>query len=148
LTFTLDYDRLIHLDAEDLAETGIRKAYESLLPELRRYVRQPAWIVELIDNDTPTYSVRSGTKRYDITGPEQDNENGSSWGRATFAFFSIINTQLGGSGYRFYAINGGHDLGGMFLTRAQASAAQTTLPNRTHWPYLPTDEHPWYGQYH
>jgi hypothetical protein len=148
MPFTLDYDRWIHLDAEDLAETGIREAYESLLPELRKYVPQPARVQELIDNDTPRYSVRCGTKEYAIYGPEQDDENGNSWGRATYAFFSIVNGQLAGSEYRFYAINGGNDLGGMFLTPAQAQAAQDTLPNRRDWPYLPTDEPPWYGQCH
>ena len=30
MPFTLDYDRWIHLDAEDLAETGISEAYERL----------------------------------------------------------------------------------------------------------------------
>jgi hypothetical protein len=148
MSFALDYDRWIHLDAEALAETGFREAYESLLPELRKYVPQPAPIEEVIDNDTPSYSVRCGTKEYAIYGPEHDEENSNSWGRATFAFFSIVNDQLAGSEYRFYAINGGNDLGGMFLTPAQARAAQDTLPNRRDWPYLPTDEPPWYGQHH
>jgi hypothetical protein len=148
MSFVLDYDRLFLLDAEDLAETGIREAYESLLPELRKYVPQPAQIDEVIDNDTPKYSVRCGTKEYVIYGPEPGNESGNSWGRATFVFFRIVNDQLAGSEYRFYAINGGNDLGGMFLTPAQARAAQDSLPYRRDWPYLPTDEPPWYGQPH
>jgi hypothetical protein len=36
----------------------------------------------------------------------------------------------------------------MFLTPAQAQAAQRTLSRKTDWPYLPTDEEHWYGQYH
>jgi hypothetical protein len=148
MPFTLDYDRWIHLDAEDLAETGIREAYERLLPELRKYVPQPVQVEEVIDNKTPNYSVRCGTREYAIYGPELDEDNGNSWGRATFAFFSIVNDQLAGSEYRFYAINGGNDLGGMFLTPAQAQAAQQGLPRRTDWPYVPADEYPWYGQYH
>jgi hypothetical protein len=64
------------------------------------------------------------------------------------ALFTIVNDQLATSEYRFYAINGGNDLGGMFLTPAQAAAAQKTLPNRTDWPYFPRDEADWYGQYH
>ena len=50
MSFELDYDRWIPLDAESLAEKGIGSAYESLLPELRRYVAQPAPIEEMIDD--------------------------------------------------------------------------------------------------
>jgi hypothetical protein len=148
MAFTLDHDRWIHLDAEDLAETGIRKAYERLLPELRKYVPQPAPVEEIIDNDTPRYSVRCGSKEYAIYGPELDEADDNSWGHATFAFFHLVNGQLAGSEYRLYAINGGNELGGMFLTPAQARAAQDWLPKPRDWPYLPTDEPPWYGQYH
>jgi hypothetical protein len=148
MSFTLDYDRLVLLDAEDLAETGIREAYERLLPELRKYVPVPAPVEEVIDNETPRYSVRCGGKEYAIYGPEVDGGEGSSWGRATHVFFALVNEQLVGSEPRFYAINGGNDLGGMFLTPAQARAARELLPNRTDWPYLPADEDPWYGQYH
>ena len=148
MSFTLDYDRWIHMDAEDLAETGIREAYDRLLPELRKYVPRPAPIEEVIDNDTPRYSVKCGGKGYAIYGPELDEAGENSWGRATFAFFRIVNEQLAGSEYRFYAINGGNDLGGMFLTPAQARASRDLLLRPQDWPYLPTDEPPWYGQHH
>jgi hypothetical protein len=148
MPFTLDYDKWIHLDAEDLAETGIREAYERLLPELRKYVPRPEPVEEVIDRDTPRYSVRSEGKEYAIFGPELDEAGVNSWGRATFAFFRIVNDQLVGSEYRFYAVNGGNDLGGMFLTLTQARAAQKSLPNWEDWPYLPADEPPWYGQFH
>ena len=148
MSFHLDYNRLIHLDAECLAETGIGEAYESLLPELLRLVQQPARVEEIIDNDTPRYSVRCGTKDFVICGPDVESEDGDSWGRATAAFFLIVNEQLTNSLYRFYAINGGNDLGGMFLTPAQAQAAQAILPDKRDWPYLPEDAPPWYGMYH
>jgi hypothetical protein len=64
------------------------------------------------------------------------------------ALFSIVNAQLKNSTHRFYAINGGNDLFGMFLTPAEATAAQKSLPNKSDWPYLPKDEDEWYGQYH
>lgn len=38
MPFTLDYGQWIHLDADVLAETGIREAYEWLLPELGKCV--------------------------------------------------------------------------------------------------------------
>ena len=148
MAFTLDYDRWIHLDAESLAESGIGEAYESLLPELCRYVQQPGTVQESMDPDTPRYSVKCGTQEFVIDGPEVDGEDGNSWGRATVGFFTIVNDQLVNSEFCFYAINGGNDLGGMFLTPAQARAAQQGLPKKTDWPYLPVDEPEWYGQYH
>jgi hypothetical protein len=148
MSFELDYDQWIHLDAENLAEGGISEAYRSLIPELQKYVQEPAVLEELIDNDTPRYSVKCGEREFPICGPELAEESGeNSWGRATFAFFAIVNDQLESSAYRFYAINGDNDLGGMFLTPEQATAAREGLP-RLYWPYLPTDELPWYGRYH
>ncbi len=49
VAFILDYDQWIHLDAENLAETGIAEAYERLLRELVKYVPQPAMVEEVID---------------------------------------------------------------------------------------------------
>jgi hypothetical protein len=146
--FTLDYDLWIHLDAENLAETGIAEAYERLLPLLRKYVPHPAQVEDVIDNDTPTYSVRCGGKEYAIYGPNLGQEDGGGWGRATVAFFAIVNEQLADTVYRFYAINGGNDLGGMFLTPAQALESRASLPRPQDWPYLPKDEPSWYGQHH
>ncbi|HTE40988.1 MAG TPA: hypothetical protein VK629_09160 [Steroidobacteraceae bacterium] len=37
MSLALNYDDLIVLDAEDLAETGIKTAYDQLLPALNRY---------------------------------------------------------------------------------------------------------------
>ena len=64
---------------------------------------------------------------------------------ATYAFFKIINDQLGASEYKFFAINGGNDLCGVFLTPAQAQASRYGLPRSADWPYLPTLEPPNYG---
>lgn len=144
----LDYDQWLHLDAENLAEAGIREAYESLLPELRKYVPQPAEIEEVIDNKAGRYAVKSGAKEFVIYAPDLHDDGGESWGRATVAFFTIVNDQLASSQHRFYAINGGNDLGGMFLTQEEAAAAQKAIPNKTYWPYFPKDEPDWYGQYH
>jgi hypothetical protein len=146
--FELDYDQMVFLDAEDLAEGGIGEAYESLLPRLRQYVAQPATIEEDLDNDAPRYAVRFGAKELIIYGPDLDEQQGQSWGRATHAFFTIVNDQLAGTDYRFFAINSGNDLGGMFLKPMQAQASRKTLPRKNDWPYLPDNQHPWYGQHH
>lgn len=50
----LNYDELIPLDAEALAETGVKAAYERPLPTLRKYVASPAEVSELIDHDVPS----------------------------------------------------------------------------------------------
>jgi hypothetical protein len=76
------------------------------------------------------------------------DEEGQSWGRATHALFKIVNDQLTKSEYRLFAINGGNDLGGMFLTQTEFESARHSLSRPEDWPYLPTPEHPWYGQPH
>lgn len=144
----LDYDKLIYLDAEDLAEAGIKDAYEGIKPVLKTHGINPAEIIEKQDNDLPSYSVICSGVTYEIYSPALPDSNGESWGRATYAFFAIINSQLKESGIKFYAINGGNDLGGMFLTGIQVKNAKKNLKNKTDWPYIPTLEPPWYGMYH
>jgi hypothetical protein len=148
MTYKLDYDQMALLDAEALAEGGIGEAYQSLLPKLRQYVSQPVDIEEVIDDNAPRYAVRCRDREYVIYSPDLEDEEGQSWGRATHALFSIVNDQLMNSQHRFYAINGGNDLGGMFLTPAEVEAAQKSLTGRTDWPYLPTLDDAWYGQHH
>src|SRR5262245_40523041 len=108
MAFPINYDDAIHLDAEALAEGGIAEAYQSVLRRLRKFVDNPAMILEDRDDDTPTYSVRCGGSKFEIYSPELDEEEGNSWGRATVALFSIVNEQLKNSTHRFFAINGGN----------------------------------------
>lgn len=145
MSFELNYDEFMPLDAEDLAETGIASAYQELLPALKKYVKAPAELREITDPDDPSYSVACLGKEYFIYGGDDQQE---SWGRATYAFFDIVNRQLEGTPYRFFAINGGNDLGGMFLKPADAEKARKSLPKKSDWPYLPANKAPWYGMYH
>jgi hypothetical protein len=147
MSFLLGYDDAIHLDAEELAEAGIAEAYQRLLPRLREFTKYPLEVMERRDDDAPSYSVECGGKRFAIYAPEIE-ETSNSWGNATVALFTIVNDQLVNSTHRFYAINGGNDLCGIFLTRAQASEAQKAIPDKRYWPYLPKDEKAWYGQFH
>ena len=146
MSFALDYEKMLFLDAEELAEVGIKRAYDSMLDVFRRYAPDPAEVQELIDADAPSYSVKCGGVEYVIYSPELPHD--ASWGRATYAFFKIVNDQLAKSDYSLYAINGGNDLGAMFLKASECDAARRSLPRREDWPYLPTLEHPWYGQPH
>jgi hypothetical protein len=141
----LNYDELVILDAEALAETGLKAAYKELLPRLKKYVASPAAVTERIDHDAPSYAMSCLGTDYPIYAKGDEDE---SWGRATFALFDIVNRQLAKTPYRFFAINGGNDLGGMFLTPAQVEAAKKSLPRKQDWPYLPSASKPWYGQYH
>ena len=142
----LNYDNWISLDAETLAEAGIKSAYDELLPALRKYIPAPAPIEERINNDKPSYSVVCLGKEYVIY--DNDDRADIAWGNATFAFFDIVNRQLEKTDMRFFAINGGNDLGGMFLTVAEAEEAKMSLPRKQDWPYLPTMERTWGSQYH
>jgi hypothetical protein len=139
-TSPLNHDDAISLDAENLAEQGIREAYQALLPRLRQYAPQPWNVEERIDSDACTYTVIAGGREYPIDTPSLDTAE--SWDRATVALFSIVNSQLEQSEHRFYAINGGNDLLGMFLTTQEAEAARQGLSHERDWPYLPTDESP------
>jgi hypothetical protein len=133
------FENLIVLDAEALAEGGIAQSYEALLPELRKYVKQPARVEEIKDDAVPSYAVKCGGRRFLIYGPGLKDDNAEVWPRATYAFFTIINDQLAGSDHRFYAINAGNDLGGMFLTPAGLQAFGQTLDDKQDWPYIPTE---------
>jgi hypothetical protein len=146
MSFALDYGKMLFLDAEELAEVGIKGAYDSMLDELRRYAFDPAEVQEIADNDAPSYIVRCRGLEFVIYSPALSHDE--SWGRATYAFFKIVNDQLMKSDYRLYAIGGGNHLGGMFLTPSECDAARRSLPRREDWPYLPTPDHPWYGQPH
>ncbi|TGQ65637.1 MAG: hypothetical protein E5V49_17065 [Mesorhizobium sp.] len=108
----------------------------------------PTAIDESVDTYGSRYVVRAAGQEFLIHAPDVPNGEGRSWGTATYIFFKIINDQLAGSEVRFYALNGGNDLFGIFLTPQQAEEARRSLPTRTDWPYLPDAEWPWYGQYH
>ena len=148
MAFELDYDDLIFLDAEDLAEGGIKMTYDSLVPKLREFVAHPAPVEEIVEESPLRYAVRYRDRQFGIYGPDLDDGDGRSWGRATHAFFTIVNDQLRDATHRLFVINGGNDLSAMFLTVAESEAARQSLPRKTDWPYLPEDNHPWYGQYH
>ena len=145
MSAALDYAQSIPLDAEALAENGIAEAYDALLPRLRRYAPSPTPLEESVDPETPRYSVRCGGEEFLIYEPGREDQ---AWGRATFTFFALVNAQLTQSKYRFYALNSGNDLDGIFLTEAQAKAARDGISTKRDWPYLPSDQAPWYGQPH
>ena len=146
----LDYNTIIHLDAENLTEQGIMEVYKKVLPKLKKYVSSPAEVTEAIDPNLPRYTVHfNGVDHLIYSGDIKGSEE-ESWATATVVFFDIINWQLEQAvlSIRFYAIGGGNDLFGIFLTPDQAVASRKSLPNRREWPYIPKLDGPWTGQFH
>lgn len=78
---------------------------------------------------------------------ELEGSEEQSGGRATFAFFSIVDRQLDLSEHRFHAIDGGDDLDGKFLAQAACAAAMRSLSRGGDWPCLPTEELPGFGHH-
>jgi len=148
LAYNIDYDKMSLLDAESLAEQGIKDAYSNLNSEFKKYVENPEKITEILNASSPSYQLKFRERIYDIYSPDQTGSEGQSWGRATYAFFDIVNSQLDKSETKFYALYGGNDLGGIFLTQAEYDSAIKSLPNKRDWPYIPSLVHPGYGQKH
>jgi len=142
----IDYHLALMLDAEDLAEQGILEAYQELAPYLTEYGVDAGLVTENDDSLQSHYSVDFGDHRYVVYGPGVAVED--AWGLATHALFDIVNHQLAATGVRFYAINGGNDLFGIFMTPGQAERARRALPSKSDWPYLPVPEPPWFGMFH
>lgn len=145
-TGAIDYDAALMLDAEELAEQGVADAYEELSTELSELGIAPASVSENVDAEAGTYAVQCGGTNYSICGPSIPTSH--SWGLATHALFDIVNRQLAGHRLALYAINGGNDLFGTFMTPAQAERARRALPRKSDWPYIPTAEPDWFGMYH
>jgi hypothetical protein len=143
----LDYDEMIHLDAEEIAEQGIVEAYEAMRPSLEKYIQRADEVEEIVNIDVGAYTVRFRGQDFVVYSPELGTD-GESWGRATYVLFHIINEQLKSKSVRLYAFYGGNDLGGMFLNEAAVEKSRSILMNRRHWPFIPELESPWYGQYH
>lgn len=143
--YEIDYDKIIPLDAESLAEMGIKDAYEKIRPELKKFINQIVEIQELKNTDNTKYSIKYKDKEYQIYDESKKLEN--SWMLATFALFDIVNDQLENSETKLYALNGGNDLFGVFLTKEQAEGAKKALKNKNDWPYIPTKNKPKYGMY-
>ena len=145
----INYDLALPLDAEDLAEQGILDAYREITPLLARHGVQAGPVTENLECSSGNYSVDFDGQRYVIWGPggagRPWESQGDSWGLATYALFDIVNRQLAGTDVRFFALNGGNDLFGIFMSTAQAEKARRALPRKRNWPYLPVPEPPGFG---
>ncbi|MDX2220578.1 MAG: hypothetical protein SF172_16285 [Burkholderiales bacterium] len=139
----MDYDQLVQLDVEDLAEQGILEAYEKLMPRLKQYVDAPIVVTEQVNIDAGTYSVFADGKTFEIW--EDGAKNSDGWERATVAFFEMVNANLSSSDRQFYALYGGNDLSGVFLSLEEFATARRAIRKRSNWPWRPVHEPPHYG---
>lgn len=145
--WAFDWDKLIHLDAETLAEAGMKAAYDALLPTLENYVKEPAILIEVEFSNSDDYVVELKGNRWIIVD-ENIQTSGDAWVNAAVAFFEIINSQLTESDRTFYAFYGSHDLSGMFLTLDEFEAGRAKLSNKSDWPYIPTHKGEYNGRPH
>ena len=137
-----DDDDVVLLDAEELAGGGILEAFEQLHPQLRQYGASEIDIAEEFHAEDGSYAVLADGKRYDIRGY---GAQGDAWVLATIAFFDIVNAGLVNSTHRFYALYGGNDLAGVFLTDDQFYGARRSIERHSHWPWRPVNQAPDYG---
>lgn len=144
-TYELNYDDTIPLDAESLAESGMVENYNEVMEIFKQRGINLEPIEERVDYELERYEVFFKGREYEIYSNANDYE---SWGKATFAFFYIINSQLQNHEKRFYALYGGNDLHGILLTPEEREKACASLEKKTEWPYLPTNEPDWYGAPH
>lgn len=141
-TVPFDYDDLVLLDAEDLAEGGILEAYQQLHPTLRQHGAAEIDIAEEVDEDAGTYTVLADGTRYPIYGEGVEED---AWILATIAFFDIVNAGMANATHRFYALYGGNDLAGIFLTDEQFRLAQECFKRAKDRPWVPVNIPPHYG---
>jgi hypothetical protein len=150
-----DSYRFFHADAEDLAEGGVGQFIQRVGPFL---ARQGVAALEIEDEvGEKNYKVRvNGVEHLIYDEAEYDRDSGGEelgliWGLAMARGFRIVDGLLekAGSPERLYAVNGGNDLFGLFLTpemhRIILAQPGVDLPSA---PYKPTEEYEWFGAAH
>ena len=142
--------RFFPADAEDLAEGGIPGFLESVAPFLARE-GVPSPEIEDRFSDR-SYTMKVAGREHTIYGEldlqREEREPGRLWAIATVRTFSIVNDLLvaAGSEERLYAVNGGNDLFGLFLTPPQfAEIVAYAGADLRGAPYEVRDEPPSYG---
>jgi hypothetical protein len=145
--------RFFHADAEDLAEGGILGFLETIasflategvtVPEIEEDLAEDHYRLNLAGSDFGIYEPEDVAR--------EETEPGRVWAIATVRTFELVNRLLAtaASQERLYAVNGGNDLFGMFLTPAQFSEITAYAGSAAHGaPYEVRDDPPWYGDRH
>jgi hypothetical protein len=145
--------RLFDADAEGLTEGGVSNFLRRIEPFLHGQVIS---LNQFEDDFTEQgYSVMVNGERHKIYDTDEiqrrQTQPGLLWGLSGARAFAIVNRLLerAGSEEILYAVNGGNDLFGFFLTSALREAIcryPTVKPGDR--PYLHTEEYPWFGAEH
>lgn len=152
---TTDYLKsAIHLDAKVLCKFGMSGVYDLLIPKMKKLGIKPLQLKDHFNANGAFHSVSVDGKLiivFDIEESEEDDEEGRKelwWSRATPIFFQLVNFQLESISVRFYALYGGNDLHGIFLTQAEFEEMAEGAERPDDRPYIPNDIPPWFGQPH
>jgi len=145
--------RAFPADAEELAEGGIGEFLMEIEPLLERMGVPPPDIEERYDEDGYFLSVNGEDRVIWDTPDLEENERraGWIWGITSARTFALVNDLLAraGAADRLYAYSGGNEQQAFFLTpelrEAVCDHPEATPPER---PYIPTEEHPWFGRGH
>jgi len=145
--------RLNPADAEDLAAGGIGDFLRLVKPFL---AREGVKFPEIKDEvGSAGYLLRFGDVTHVIFSQDElrrhssGEEPGLTWGLSMARGFGMINALLkaAGSAERLYAVNGGNDLFGIFLTpELQRLIAQHPDASPPDVPYEPNERFPSFGQ--
>ncbi len=144
----INYELAIHLDAESLAEMGMKEAYVELQRQSVDIEVQWAPMREMFDGKNEgfdggaNYRVEVNRKVYPVFGSTPAND---PWAVATATFFDVVNSQLSDFPFKFYAINAGNDLYAIRLTAEEFKRAQLYHMGSPYGPYLPNYTPPNYG---
>jgi hypothetical protein len=140
--------RFFHADAEDLAEGGVAGFLDAIRPVLQAH--GVAAVVEEDGFSDREYWLRVSGRHWLIYSPEELDsrpEGSDIWSLATVRAFAYINELLAAAAApdRLYAVNGGNDLFGIFLTPELLQAVHEYAGRVRGRPYTPVDEPPSHG---
>ena len=145
-TDNFDYDRLIHLDAENLFEQGMLDGYNDIIPKLSQFAK-PAQMVEIVSDSTDDYVIEILNKQYYLFDDDIAQRSiYEGWALATYTIFHVVNLQMVDSDYKLYALYGANDLHGVFMTEEEVIERRRAFKDKhSEWPYIPTMEKPDFG---
>lgn len=144
----IDYEKVIHLDAESLAEEGIAEAYAKLIAQygdlgVEWLPLEEDFVGEVQGyGEGEAYRVTIGGRSEFVLG---NPPSGNPWAMASATFFDIMNRQLVERPFKFYALAGGNDLAAILLTDEEFEAARKYHAGTRDVPYLPNKTPPNYG---
>lgn len=137
----IDYEQIVHLDAEDLAEGGMVEAYERITAAIADERLEWAPMTQSGEG-TPDYSIHLLGESHRVYGYSPGTDD---WAISSAVLFHAVNRQLVDLDFKVYALMGGNDLHAVALTERQFEEALRYHKRRYNRPYLPNQEPPHFG---